>query len=71
MKSGKYTRQQDYELVMLQKENLNLRNQLKQIGNRLNEAIEWKEKQKKERVTVKPSKTDELKEANKLIEIYK
>ena len=59
------------ELKLLHKENTILRYQLKDLGQTLNEMIEKKEQIKKQKVTVHVNPEEELKEAKKMIEIYK
>jgi UDP-N-acetylglucosamine 2-epimerase len=59
-----------YEIINLHRENKSLRNQLKEIGNKLNEIIEKKNARKKEN-NVKDTHQEELREANKIIEMYK
>ena len=60
------------ELKSLHKENVFLRNQLKEIGLKLNEIIEKKtiEKKEEKKIGIIDHK-EQLKEANKIIEMYK
>ena len=60
-----------HEIIFLQKENTVLRNNLKELGLKLNELIERKENFKKKNKTVTSTAAAELKEAYKTIEIYK
>ncbi|OMJ81021.1 hypothetical protein SteCoe_18582 [Stentor coeruleus] len=59
------------ELFGLQKENLNLRNQLKDLGSKINTLISLRDTQKTKRTIVISNPKEELKEAGKIIEIYK
>lgn len=68
---GKFLYDDKPELSGLQKENLSLRNQLKDLGSKINTLINLRDTQKTKRKTVIANPKEELKEANKIIEIYK
>ncbi|OMJ80111.1 hypothetical protein SteCoe_19709 [Stentor coeruleus] len=59
------------ELIALQKENISIRNQLKELGSKLNNHIELRDIKKLQTKSFNTHPEEELKEANKLIDIYK
>lgn len=65
------TKNEKIELASLQKENSTLRNQLKSLGNRLNDLIDQKDSEKGKKIGLNVNPEDELREVRKLIEIYK
>lgn len=68
---GKSLYDDKLELIALQKENISIRNQLKELGSKLNNLIELRGIKNSQRTTFNTNPEEELKEANKLIEIYK
>ena len=68
---GKFLYDDKLELIALQKENINIRNQLKELGSKLNNLIELRDIKNSQKTTFNTNPEEELKEANKLIEIYK
>lgn len=60
-----------FEMILLQRENKNLREQLKEFSSRLNELILIKDTKGNKKVGNSVNPEDELREVNKMIEIYK
>lgn len=63
--------EEKYEMVQLLRENKNLRQQLKVFSARLNELIVMKDSKGNKKVGNLGNPEDELREFNKMIEIYK
>ena len=63
--------EEKFEMNLLQRENKSLREQLKEFSNRLNELILMKDTKGKKKVGNLANPEDELREVNKMIEIYK
>jgi hypothetical protein len=63
--------EEKYEILFLQRENANLRNQLKLFSSRLNDLILLKDSKSPKKLQNPANPEDELREVNKMIEIYK
>ena len=63
--------EEKFEMIQLQRENKNLREQLKVFSARLNELIMMKDSKGSKKVGNIGNPEDELREFNKMIEIYK
>ena len=64
-----WNHQDKYEILLLQRENLTIRSQLKSFGSKLTELIQTKDAKASEKIPAQVPPENELKEINKLLEI--